>query len=556
VSSRAARAKPRALALGVDNLDVAARALLISDGSSNELGNAMLAARLAPDLPLARVALARAYWSEGEYLSAFREAVEGLLAIPRNLEATFWLAGSALTMIVVVLAAASLFFMVVLGVASFARASHDLGDLLSRNTPDFSRAALLGSALLLPLALGEGVMGLALACFALAFVYGGARHRMALVLAATLMIIGLYPLARVAGTVLDAMESDPLASAVLAVVTGEESAADVALLEAAAGDEFMADHALAMRARRGGHLEDARARYEILQEAQPRNPVVLTNYANLRFASGESEAAVDLYERSATIVDSATLMFNLSQAYARLFRIEEFEHTLRLAQSIDADVVANLSRLGNAEFVADLPFPQAAIRSRFLASANGEGYARVARDFFAPGLLGQSWSHTLGSFGLAALLAVVLAGRFEQASRCTRCGRRICTRCDSTVWNSETCDGCHHLFQRPESTDPALRMARLAELRGREERMGRIATALSLLVPGVAGLLARRPDLSFVGILLFVAALTLFVWRDGVVPDPLVVGGAGTFLFILAGSLALFAYCLVVLTGILIRRSS
>jgi tetratricopeptide (TPR) repeat protein len=540
----------------VDNLDVAARALLISEGSGNDLGNAMLAARLAPDLPVARVALARAFWSEGEYVSAGREAVEGLLAIPRNLEASFWLTGSLVAVIAVVLVAGSLFFMVILGLSSFARAAHDLGDLLSRDLADFARAALVGCLLLLPLVLGEGLAGLALACFALAFVYGTARHRMALLLAAALLIIGLFPLARTAGRVLDAMESDALASAALAVVEGEETPEQVALLKAAAGEEILAEHILAMRARRGGRVEEARVRYEALLRSRPRDPVVLNNYANLRFGAGDSEGALDLYEQSASLADSAILMFNLSQAYARLFRIEEFEHTLKLAQSIDADFVADLSRFGDSNLVADLPFPRAEIRARLLGNADGEGYSRLARKLFAPGLLGVSWVHTVAGFAGLAIVAVLLAGRFDRASRCSHCGRRICARCDGIFWNSETCDGCHHLFNQPESTDPSMRMARLAQLRLREERQEKIATAVSLVVPGAAGLLARRPDLSFVGIVLFAAGVTLFAWRGGVVPDPLVVGGAGPLFFVIAGSAALAAYCLVVMAGILIRRNA
>jgi tetratricopeptide (TPR) repeat protein len=557
-NARGTKTREPALALGVDNLDVAARALLIPERTSNVLSDAKLAAGLAPDLPVARVALARAFWSEGEYVPAAREALEGMLAIPRNLEATFWLAGSLFTILAVVLAAASVFFMVILGISVSGRAAHDLGDLLSEQLPDFARAALLGSFLLLPLMLGEGLAGLALVCFVLAFVYGGTRYRMALVLAAALLIIGLFPLARMAGRVLDAMESDPLASAALAVTAGEETADQVALLEAAEGEEILAEYVLAVRARRGGRIEEARARYEALLEHQPENAVVLANYANLRFAEGDSRGAVDLYEHSAAVLDtdSAILMFNLSQAYARLFRIEEFEHTLSLAQSIDADAVADFSHFGDSDFVADLPFPEAEIRSRLLATANGEGLSRIARDYFAPGLLGASWLYTLGGFGGLAIVALILAGRFDRASRCERCGRRICARCDGIFWNSETCDGCHHLFHNPESTDPSMRMERLKELRLREQRRGRIANGASLLIPGAAGLLALRPGLSFVGILLFAAGATMFAWRGGVVPDPLVVGGAGTLFFVLASTAALGFYALVVLAGILIRRNS
>jgi hypothetical protein len=123
------------------------------------------------------------------------------------------------------------------------------------------------------------------------------------------------------------------------------------------------------------------------------------------------------------------------------------------------------------------------------------------------------------------------------------------------MWSNELCDGCHHLFNRPQGTDPALRMARVQALRVRESRMDNVRTAVSLLIPGASGLLARRPDLCFMGLIFFAWALVLVLWRDGVVPDPLSVGGAGSIAFVAAGVVMGLLYLAVMLTGLLIRRS-
>ena len=98
-------------------------------------------------------------------------------------------------------------------------------------------------------------------------------------------------------------------------------------------------------------------------------------------------------------------------------------------------------------------------------------------------------------------------------------------------------------------------MGRLSELRERETRSGRIAVAASLIVPGVGGMLAKRPDLSFLGLLLFGWAVLLLLWRDGIVVDPLAVGAAGPLVFAVAGGFAVLAYALVVFVSLLIRRS-
>ncbi|MDP6981042.1 MAG: hypothetical protein QF570_20975 [Myxococcota bacterium] len=554
LNSAATRARATAFALGIENLDAAARALIAADDPENALANATLAVRLAPDLPVAHVALAQALFDDGQTMASMDQTVNGVLAIFRNFEAMAWLVGSLLLMVAIVMVATPLLFMTFVAISVFRRAAHDLGDPITRHMPDFARAALLGCLLLVPLALGEGVMGLVLALLALGIVYGSRRHRMALGLAVVFFVAGLYPVARTAGTALVVLESDPVARATMAVVQGIESERDVALLEAASGDEFLAQHILAVRARRLGRVEEATQRYAALYAEHPRNAEILTNYANLRFRGGDDAAAVELYERAVALLDSARVMFNLSQANARLFRIEEFEAAMRSAQELDAGTVAELSRIGDSDFVADLGFPLSALRSRLLAAAKEQGTSQIAVAWLMPGWLGGHPTRLLGALALVIGFGIFLASRFEQASSCTRCGKRICGRCDGTVWNAETCDACHHLFHRPETTDPKLRMQRLYELQARDARLGKLAFLASLFIPGAAGLLARRPDLGFLGILSCGFAVVFLGWPGGVVPDPLAVGEAGTLAFLAAGSAALFCYALIVTAGLVKRR--
>jgi len=553
--SGAGAVRGRALALGMRNLDVAARALISAPGGDgNRLSKAMLAVRLAPDLPVAHLALARANREAGNLGDALGEVVAAVRAVPGNLEASAWLVGSLIAVAAVVLVIAPIFFIACVGVGAFGRSAHDLGDLISMETPGFARTALSGVLLLLPLLMGEGLGGVLLVLFALGLVYGSSSHRMALVLAAALLLMGLYPVTRVANTVLAALDADPVASAALAVVQSADSRADIELLESVAGEDFLAAHALALKARFAGRSREASERYAALALANPDEPVVLTNYANLLFAAGEGERAVELYERAATSTDSPRLMFNLSQAYAGLFRIEEFESALSAAQSLNAEQVADLSRVGDGNFVADLPVPISPLRTRMLAAGRAVEPPRDAVALLLPGRLGASWFHALAGFVLTAVAALMVSIRCEQASSCIRCGKRICSRCDDKEAAQGTCDPCHHLFHRPETTDPSLRMARLTALQKRERLLGRLGTLASLAVPGVAGLLARRPDLGFLGVLFFVSAGILLGVRGGVVADPLTLGSIGSLAFYLAGSAAAIAYLVVVGTGLTIRR--
>jgi len=555
VRQRGTRARRVALELGAPNVEAAARALIAADAGADRLANAALAVRLAPDLPMARMALAGAQWQEGEYRLALVELVQGVLAIARHPEASVWLVGSLLVMFSTVLVGGSLLFVLFVGLSVFSHAAHDAGDLISNRMPTFAGVALLCAALLVPIALGEGGLGLLLGFYAMAVVYGGSRYRMALALAGVLVVLGLYPVLELAGAALTALDADPIARATLAVVRGDVSPVQIEELEQVEDQDLLAAQALALHARRRGDDEEARVRYQRLLEQAPRDPVVLTNLANLHFGRGDTARAIELYEQAASVEESALLMFDLSQAYARDFQMKQFETAMQRAQGIDAELVAELSRFDDTQLVADLPIPMSTLRTRMLRSARDSSFSPAFAHALAPGWLGLGWLHTAGGFVGATLLGLLLVGRYQQASRCGRCGKRLCARCDDDMWSNELCDGCHHLFQRGEGTDPTLRMARLKALRERESRIERIGTVASMLVPGAAGLLARRPDLGFLGILLFAWAAVLFGWRNGVVSDPLAVGAAGPLAFVTCGLVMAVIYLAVLVSSLVIRRS-
>lgn len=553
---RAAKTRRRALEVGANGLDPAALALIASDDAEKSVEHRRLAVALAPDLPIAHMSLAGAHWRAGEYRESFARVFSSLVAIPRHLEASIWLVGSLLLMLATVFVAGSIAFVLVVGASAFARASHDLGDLLSKRTPAFARAALLCAVIGLPVALGEGLLGLLLGVFGIGVVYGGSRHRVVLAMAAVLLLLGLYPILKLAGTALEALDADPVATASLAVVRDDASPAQIALLLDAdlQGDALAARMLAVLAMRRGDHAQ-ARERYTRLFEQQAADPMVLTALGNMAFREGRIDAAIDYYQRAQAVEESAVLMFDLSQAYARAFRMEEFELTMQRAQALGPATVAELSEFGDPDLVADIGVPIAVIRDRMLTAADGQTFVDSVVASLAPGRLGETPFHLAGGFLLVFVVGSLLTSRFQHAGGCARCGRRICARCDDSMWSADLCDACHHLFNRPQGTDPQLRMARLQALRKREVRIEKVATTASVFVPGVAGLLAKRPDLSFVSLLMFVSAVVLFVWRNGAVPDPLAVGHAGTLAFVFAGCLMTLLYMAVMLSGILLRRS-
>ena len=110
------------------------------------------------------------------------------------------------------------------------------------------------------------------------------------------------------------------------------------------------------------------------------------------------------------------------------------------------------------------------------------------------------------------------------------------------------------LFYQPETTDRALRLERITLLRTRERRLERLATIASIALPAAAGVLARRPLLALSGALLFSFATAALVWREGPVPDPLVAGAAGPFVFVGAAIVCGLGYAGVVAAALTTRR--
>lgn len=542
-----------ALEVGVWELDAAARALIQGSGGGTPVERAQAAVALAPHLPAAHLSLARALWlHEGASMDAVRAIVDGLLAIGGHAEASLWFAGSGLYLLSVALLVGGGLMIALSALFAAPHAAHDLAHLVPGRPANFARAALLGALLLLPVALGEGVLGFSLAGLAVAVVYGNRRRRFALAGAAAALFAGLYPAPRWAGAMLAGFPADPVARAAYSTAHGMASPVDLARLEAAADEDPLALRGLAIHARQVGNLGRADGFYQQLLEREPADVGVLNNAANIRIDLGHVASALDLYERALDIERSPVVLFNLSQAYGLSFQVDDLNRTLEAAQRVDGELIAQLAALQRAKnegFIVDLPLPVSIAWSRVLATPSDVGLAAELRAPLAPGLLGRTDWHAASAFAVVWLLAWGIGANLKTSRWCTRCGQRQCVRCGSGIVRT-VCESCTRLFDHPEKTDRALRVQRIEELQERERRMGRLATLASVLLPGAAGLLADRPLRGLFGAICFALAGAAAFWRSGVVPDPLVAGAAAPVAFLGAAALAILLYMASVATAL------
>ena len=174
LEERVLRTRRVSLELGVRSLDGAARALALRTDLGDPLERSAAALTLAPDLPAAHIERARALWLHGDSpIGALRAIAGALWVVPRHPEASIWLGGSVLFILAVALLAGGLLYVAAAAALALPRAAHDLGDLPPGSMPGFARGALLSSLLLLPLVFGQGILGIAIALFAVGVVYGG-----------------------------------------------------------------------------------------------------------------------------------------------------------------------------------------------------------------------------------------------------------------------------------------------------------------------------------------------------------------------------------------------
>ncbi|MCS5638203.1 MAG: tetratricopeptide repeat protein [Myxococcota bacterium] len=556
LEERGEQMRRRALALGAVSLDSPARALIAAGDDERLLARRQLAVRLAPDLPLAHAAVGSAYWRENEFSKALAEYSESFLTIPRHLEASVWLVGTLLVIVAGMLIVGSLAFIFAEGFSALSRAAHDVGDFFSDRMPSFARFALVCSVAGVPVLLGEGVLGVALLFLSVGIVYGRLLDRAVLVVAACGLVVGLYPCLEASGKLLTSLNADPMAAASLALVRGTETPQQLALLlEADGRGDPLVEQILAVRARRLGNNHEAAGRFRRIAEENPSDPFALAILGNIAFEEGRTQEAIGLYEEGRRgRGESAALMFDLAQAYAKVFRMEDGEFAMAQAQEIDGPAVAEFLGFGDSNFVADPPFPIDPIRRRMVDAASGKPMARSVAQWLAPGRLGEEPRYVAGGLAVAILVGLLLQGRFQHASGCLRCGRRICVRCDGEVWSPDLCGACHHLFHKPEETDHELREARIEVLRAREDRLEKLGVMASILLPGFAGMRANRPDLAFSALLLFAGSVFFLVWHEGVVPDPMAVGAGGTFVLGAGALLVCVVYLGVLFNSLISER--
>ena len=511
---------------GNRNLDSAARALLVSsDEGETRRENAQAAVKLAPDLPWAHLALAKAHWQNGEFLAAVRSLWAGLWAIPRHAQAAVWWRALGLYCLAWACFAGSALFVIQAALRALPAAAHDFGDAISRDLPAVGRWSVLIFVLLLPAALGEGWLGVAMLIFLLAFSYYRGWVRVGLLAASAGLAIGLHPLLDAAARALLAFEGEHVSRAVFHQSRALLTPGEAGMLDAAANEEnWLPTLAAARLDRDNGDWEAAFERIRTLYERSHNNEVIALEAANMRLRADDLAGAITIYEEQVEKAPSAVSLFNLAEAHGRNLALNQQEAAMGEAQQYDREYVRALSealKLQDDQFPVDPVLSEKTLLDAFLSESVDDSLADQLRYAVAPGVLGRDFAFVSWAFAFSALAGTFFSRLFRLSQRCNRCGLRLCPRCQPRLRTRGQCAACEGAVRRARAAGLAPKHA----LRSQLPMLRRSWIVLvELCLPGASALRRGQPLLGL--LMTQVAVLTIaFIWAAwSGIPDPLVLG--------------------------------
>lgn len=492
--------------LGYENLFVIGSALcreaeLLGKSDSTEaLRRALLAARLAPDLPAAHWAIVRAVFqadpanvsqialSMGNAAKASWREPRGRVAILA--EVAFALLGAFL------LAAGAA--VVLIFIRHVRYILHDVHHLFPTGAWRAQSALTAIGILVLPL-----LMGFAIGIFVFGLALAASVHmnrRESVVIGLLCAAVGLAPLA--VGQVEQwATFAGTRAEAIYLIDRGGPDSAPVKQVQALADRPdapFEAVFVLGRWARRHGDLQTAS---NLLRQAVQLHSVsveALVELADTLALSGDVDGAREMLVRVIVLRESAVeAHFNLarlldrrSQAGAReeaashatlqghIHRVVDLDPALGATLAAEPDLRAN-------RFLAGAPLPIWQLHE--LATAESHP------SWVADDLAGRLFGVLPRAAGLVAVsiiaLFAFLRGVLSPSEACAKCGRPICHRCEAHAGATSLCGQCVTIFAQRASVDPPRRAAKERSIRRHQRHRMWSVRVTSLLCAGAGQIL-------------------------------------------------------------------
>jgi tetratricopeptide (TPR) repeat protein len=522
--------------LGIENLfELAAvevresRRALESNLVAEATAHARTAVVLAPDLPDAHLALARARFAEaptrpGASLAALGDAAAAGVREPHSVRAFYGDLASAALAAVIVAAIATALLLLVRRLRLFLHDFHDLPLLrgTARVQSTFLALVLLG----LPVVFGLGpAVGVAVALLAVWLYLGFAERVVASLALAALVAVPWATGAAARATAWTGSLAEVVHDLEHGAVS-DEQAAEIAARFADAPAPAPVWAALGRHHKRRGNLDEALRYDRLAVAADPRAPELQVNLGNVLFLKDDLEGAKAAYlaatDRAAgDLVALGAAHYDLSKLY---LRTADMSQSAAAREKAEREAGEFLRRYGSDDdfsanrYLVDVPVP--AEKERTLAADDGAPLALEAwiQRRLAGGVPRAAWPWGPLAFLGALWLLALVGGRLRPARACERCGGAACRRCDPSA--GELCGQCVNVFVHKGLVDARDRLRKEAQVRRRQQFVSVTTRILSIVGCG-AGQIFHGAVVR--GALLLVATLftafVLWFWR-GIVPPP------------------------------------
>jgi tetratricopeptide (TPR) repeat protein len=479
---------------------------LAADSSALALKLCNLAVELAPALRDAHTCVARAALADDPTavpLAAAETIAAGRAAISDPRESRAFLANTGSVLFAGVFAASAAF--VLLLFLRYARFyAHDVFHLFPAGARRWQTAVLAAVLIAAPLLLRLGVAPVFFAMLVACALYATTAE-----VIVSLLLLACVVAAPSAAALLARLAAfgGPASDAYL-IEHGESTPPQIARLTARLSrgkPEMPVAFVLAHKAKREGDLAEAEALYEKALEAAPQDTpnralaVLHNDLGNVYFLAHDPQKAEREYQQAIELAEGlAAPHFNLSRALGDRGSSALEKVQSEQARALELDRVAveeftggqlGASRKAN-KLAMDLPLDESMLDGLLDSEARVAGpvsdEARI--------LLGGRSSQAVPiATAILVLLLHISRSRVRASSRCERCGREVCKRCDADARPAEAlCAQCVNVFVRRTGVDPAER-ARKQIAVDRYHRRRTIVVRLSNVLSGAGHVLLGYP---------------------------------------------------------------
>lgn len=521
-------------ALSLENLFAVATALVreahqeLARGNASEaLARCETAVRLAPRFGPGHLCVARATLkkSPAALFPALRALFLGISATLGDVRSRrIALADEALTLLFgLIIAGAALILLVILRYGGLF--FHDFHHLFPRGVSPWQTAIIALVLVSLPLLFGLGVVGSMAVALAAVSVFLARGEAIAVSTAFLVLATSQFGMTEVVRS----GAFGQVAHDVYLLEHGDAPVAAAARLKArvdAGLGDYSTSFALGRYDKRLGRLAEAEAAYGLAAKAS-RTADVLNNLGNVKFIARDEEGAAKLYREANNLNPSlAEPSYNLSTFYFRHSKLEEGNQARKAALEAGGEAIRQRVQVQDDFraniYLIDVSLPDAAIEalaegaSEQVVSVGGSAWRLMA------GRVGGLWSAALAV--LAALLTVVgqlVQHRVRPSSKCEKCGRAVCPRCDPELGSTTgMCGQCISVFVRRSGVDAPDRIRKEIEVRRFRKRQRLTVRLAGLVVGGGGHVLAGRIGGGVLFIVVFSLVLAEVLFWDGFLRVP------------------------------------